>query len=130
VLGVGIATPRVLNERTRNISEFAPGSEYKRSTRSHSHNLYLQVWFETGAVGAGMLLVLGLLVLRSLQAAAEVARPYLYAAFVTSALIGASSFSLWAPWFMASFALAVILAGVGAALARKATDCRQHTPRA
>ena len=130
VFGVGIATPRVLNERTRNTSEPAPGSEYKRSTKSHSHNIYLQIWFETGAVGAGMLLVLGLLVLRSLQAAAEGARPYLYAAFVTSALIGASSFSLWAPWFMASFALAMILASVGAALTRQATDRRPHAPSA
>jgi O-antigen ligase len=130
VFGAGIATPRVLNERTRNTSEFAPGTEYKRSTRSHSHNIYLQIWFETGAVGAGMLLVLGLLVLGSLQAAADRAQPYLYAAFVTSALVGASSFSLWAPWFMASFALAVILAGVGAALTRQATDRRSHIPSA
>ena len=117
VFGVGIATPRVLNERTRDTSEPAPGSHYRRSTKAHSHNIYLQTWFETGAVGAGMLLVLGLLVLRSLQAAAAGARPYLHAAFVTSALVGASSFSLWAPWFMASFALAIILASVGAALA-------------
>ena len=118
VFGVGVATSRVLNEQTRDTSEPAPGTDYRRSTKSHSHNIYLQTWFETGAVGAGLLLVLGLLVLRSLQAAAAEAQPYLHAAFVTSALVGASSFSLWAPWFMASFALAIILASVAAALTR------------
>jgi hypothetical protein len=120
VFGVGIATSRVLNERTRDTSEAAPGSEFKRSTKSHSHNIYLQTWFETGAVGAGMLLVLGLLVLRSLQAAAPGARPYLYAAFVTSALVGASSFSLWRSSWQVSVQR----------LPGRATDRRPHPPSA
>ena len=71
-----------------------------------------------GAVGALFLLGLGLLVLRSLAQAAAATQPYLYATFLSCALMGGSSFSLWAPWFMASFGLAAVFAVLGAELVR------------
>src|SRR5262249_21619538 len=95
----------------------APGSKYRLTTGWHSHNAYLQAWYETGAVGALWLLALGLLVLRSLASADAAAQPYLYAIFISCAAIAASSFSLWAPWFMASFAFAAIQAALGSTLA-------------
>ena len=63
--------------------------------------------------------------LRSLASADAGAQPYLYATFVTCAAIAASSFSLWAPWFMASFALVAILAALGSGLGEgEAGDAR------
>jgi O-antigen ligase len=116
MLGVGLGTSRVLNEQTRSVRDYAPGTDYRRTTRGHSHNIYLQAWFETGAVGAGLLFVLGLLVLNAIKGAAAAAQPYLAATFVASALVAASSFSLWAPWFMACFALVAILGWLAALL--------------
>jgi O-antigen ligase len=113
LLGAGVSTARALNTRNDENAPRAPGSKYRLTTGWHSHNAYLQTWYETGAVGALWLLALGLLVLRSLASANAAAQPYLYATFVSCAAIAASSFSLWAPWFMASFAIAAIHAALG-----------------
>jgi O-antigen ligase len=117
ILGVGIATTRALNELQRYDAPFAPGSDFQLTTEWHTHNVYLQTWYEAGAVGAVLLLVIGLLVLRSLVRAPAQTHPYFHATFVTCALIGGSSFSLWQPWFMASFALVAGIAMAGWALA-------------
>jgi hypothetical protein len=45
------------------------------------------------------------LILKALALAPEEAQPFLYSTYVTCALMGGTSFSLWQPWFMASFGL-------------------------
>jgi O-antigen ligase len=119
ILGVGINTARALDEAQRYDADvpLAPGSDLRLATSRHSHNGYLQTWYEVGAVGAAFLLALGLLVLQSIANAPIKARPYLYATFVACALMGGSSFSLWQPWFMATFGLVAIFAALGWALA-------------
>jgi O-antigen ligase len=117
ILGAGMSTARALNDPTNPNVPRAPGTDFKLSTGLHSHNGYLQTWFEGGAVGALLLFALGLAILRWLALAPQSIQPYVYPVFVSSALIGSSSFSLWAPWFMASFGFAVVLAAVGVELA-------------
>jgi O-antigen ligase len=117
ILGSGINTARALNDPDGYDAPLAPGSEFRLTTGLHSHNGYLQAWYETGAVGAFMLLAIGLLVLSSLARAPTEVQPYLYATFATCALLGGTSFSLWQPWFMASFGFAAGLAMLGWALA-------------
>jgi O-antigen ligase len=113
VLGAGIHTARALHDPNDYDAPRAPGSEFQLTTGLHSHNGYLQTWYEAGAVGAALLLAFGLLVLRSLATAPPGAQPYLYASFVACALMGGSSFSLWQPWFMAALGLAAVFAGLG-----------------
>ena len=36
--------------------------------------------------------------------------------FAACALVAASSYSIWAPWFMSALALTPVFAGIGAAL--------------
>jgi O-antigen ligase len=117
ILGAGIHTARALHDPNDYDAPRAPGSEFRLTTGLHSHNGYLQTWYEAGAVGAAFLLAIGLLVLASLAAAPAGAQPYLYATFVACALMGGSSFSLWQPWFMAALGLAAVFAGLGWALA-------------
>jgi exopolysaccharide production protein ExoQ len=117
VLGVGISSARALSATGSQDAPMAPGSAFRLSTGIHSHNAYLQVWYETGAVGAFILLGLGILVLRALAAAPLKAQPHLHAAFAASALVAASSFSIWAPWFMASLAIAALYAMLASVLA-------------
>jgi O-antigen ligase len=95
----------------------APGTDFRLTTSLHSHNAYLQAWYETGAVGAAILMAVGLLVLRSVGEAPSHAQPYLYATFVSCALMGGASFSLWQTWFMASLGLVAVFATLGWALA-------------
>jgi O-antigen ligase len=118
VLGVGIDTPRALNRRGIERVPQEPGTDFPLLTPLHSHDAYLQVWHETGAVGAAFLLVLGLLVLRAIAAQPKPLQHRLYAMFAACAAVAASSFSLWAPWFMSTLALVPIFAGIGLGLYR------------
>lgn len=113
LFGAGIDTARPLNDPRDPAVPRAPGTNIPVSAGSHSHNGYLQVWYETGAFGVAFLLGIGLLVLRSLARASNEVQPYLYATFATGALLAASSFSLWAPWFVASFGFAVVFCVLG-----------------
>jgi O-antigen ligase len=124
ILGAGIHTARALHDPNDYDAPRAAGSEFQLTTGLHSHNGYLQTWYEAGAVGAALLLAFGLLVLRSLAAAPPGAQPYLYGSFVACALMGGSSFSLWQPWFMAALGLAAVFAGLGRnILAAQRGDC-------
>jgi O-antigen ligase len=120
-MGAGIDTSRARNGPQGYDVQFAPGSDFGLPTGMHSHNDYLQTWYETGAVGALMLLVIGLLVLSSLARSSMQVQPYLYASFATSALLGGMSFSLWQPWFMASFGLTAVFAMLGWAMADRSS---------
>ena len=116
LLGAGIGTARALHDARPAEPSRVPGTTFPLSTSLHSHNAYLQVWYETGAAGALIMLGLGLLILRALLRFPADAQPYLVAAFVACALGVASAYSIWAPWFMASLAMASIFAALGAAL--------------
>lgn len=117
ILGAGMHAARALNDSHGYDAPLAPGSDFRLTTNLHSHNGYLQTWYEAGAVGAALLLILGIVVLRSLADAPAPVQPYLYATFVTCALMGGSSFSLWQPWFMAALGLAAVFATLGRAIA-------------
>jgi len=124
ILGAGINTARALNDPLNYDAPLAPGSGIRLTTSLHSHNDYLQVWYEAGAVGAVFLLAIGLIVLRSAARAPAHAQPYLHATFVACALLGGSSFSLWQPWFMASFIFVAGAATVGRTLAARSLPAR------
>jgi hypothetical protein len=113
ILGSGVDTARAINDREGNSAPFAPGSPFRLTTNLHSHNIYLQAWYDAGAVGAALLLFIGLLVVRELAMAPQRAQSYLYAGFATCGLLGGASFGLWQPWFMASFGLVAVFAMLG-----------------
>jgi O-antigen ligase len=116
LLGAGIGTARALHEARSSDAPRAPDTKFQLGTSLHSHNAYLQVWFEAGAAGALILLGLGLLVVRALRKFPLNVQPHLAATFVAGALLAATSYSVWAPWLMASLAMACIFAGLGTAL--------------
>lgn len=116
LFGAGVATARALHETREGESQRAPGTHFRLSTSLHSHNAYLQIWYEAGAVGAVIMLSLGLMALRGLGAFSAEVQAYLAATFVACALLAASAYSIWAPWFMASLAMTAIFAALGAAL--------------
>jgi hypothetical protein len=120
-LGAGIGSARALRESAGREGLTAPGTTFRLSPSLHSHNAYLQVWYEAGAVCALILLGLGLVVLRSLTRLAEDKQPFLAATFAGGALLIATAYSIWAPWFMASLAMTAIFAALGAALPERKT---------
>jgi O-antigen ligase len=118
LLGAGLASARATDTGE---APHAPGTDFSLSTSIHSHNAYLQIWYETGAVGALILLGWGLMLLNSLSAEPADLQPALFAGFAACALMAASSFSIWAPWFMATLAGTAIFMSLGIALARQRT---------
>ena len=120
LLGVGVAATRTYHKSEGGAdAPRAPGSAYPLETGWHSHNIFLQIWYETGAVGALFFLIIGMLIVRSCAAAPAAAQPFLWSTFAACALIGGSSFSLWAPWFMAAFGLTTIFAALAIAMLQK-----------
>jgi O-antigen ligase len=116
LLGAGLGTGRALHEAREKNGRLAPGTPFELTTNLHSHNAYLQVWYEAGAVGAAMMLVLGLAALSGLRAFPGKMQTTLAVSFVACALLAASTYSIWAPWFLASIAMTAIFAALGAAL--------------
>jgi O-antigen ligase len=114
-----VSTARALDKLEEGTRTLAPGTPFPRETSVHAHNAYLQVWFEAGAVGAALLLGIGLLVIGALGRTPGRVQSLLLATFASHALIAAFGFSIWAPWLLSSFALAVLFASPAVTLASR-----------
>jgi len=126
LVGSGVDAARAMNDLAGDDAPLAPGSQFHLTTNLHSHNIYLQAWYDAGAIGAALLLLIGLLIVRELAKAPQRAQPHLYATFATCALLGGTSFSLWQPWFMASFGFVAVFAVLGWALADRMEMSNHH----
>ena len=75
---------------------------------SHAHNIYLQVWFELGAIGAVLLSITGLFILRAISRLSDEALPL--ALTQVSAFIAMSTFAygFWQTWLNATYAMGAI----------------------
>ena len=116
ILGVGVAATKELDEARIELAKPAPGNAYPERTGRHAHNIYLQTWYELGAVGAAGLLALGLAILGWLWRLPEGVQPYAFAGFVSAAVIGAFSWGLWQVWFLGAYAMAALLTVFATAL--------------
>ena len=72
----------------------------------HAHNVFLQTWLELGAIGAVLLLGVGLAALRQMRNLPPVLQGSSYALFATCFAIGVSGFDLWQTWLLSAVALA------------------------
>jgi O-antigen ligase len=119
VLGIGIDSGKILDARST--PETPPGFVYPRRTGTHSHNVYIQTWYELGAIGAVLLCALGLSILVSISRLPDRHQGYALATFVASAAMAAFSWGMWQPWFMAAFGIAALLFLVAAEQERRTT---------
>jgi O-antigen ligase len=111
ITGIGIRSTREVHGNARS----AQRREGKDGTRRrvdflhsgwHPHNIFLQTWFELGAVGAGLLLAFGLATLWQIRHLPPLLEGAAYALFAACCVIGLSGFDLWQTWLMASLGLA------------------------
>jgi O-antigen ligase len=126
LLGSGIHSSRVISKREP-APPLSPGTPYRLTVSWHSHNAFLQVWFEAGAVGAAILLVFGLLVLRSIHRRSQPVQAALFATFSSCTMIAATGYSAFAPWLSASFALGAIFGALATAMAEARTSVHSET---
>ncbi|HJZ31105.1 MAG TPA: O-antigen ligase family protein [Hyphomicrobiaceae bacterium] len=108
VFGVGAQTTRTESEAGRH-NEQRPGDVFPQWTGQHGHNIYIQTWYELGAVGAGLLLAIGLSILSWLRRLPRPSQDFAGSQFVLVSTMCASSFGMWQGWFIAACMLGILL---------------------
>ena len=117
VLGIGVNATHVVDDRMKPTAKKPPGFPIEIRPGQHSHNVFMQTWYELGAIGALLLLAAGLALLREIVRGPPMAARYGLAAFTAAAVIGAFSWGLWQAWFLASFAVGALLMVIATRLA-------------
>lgn len=106
--GTGIGSTRVeFREKSQNKGNF-----YKTGIAAHSHNWFLDLWRELGAVGAAFA-VMGIAVIahRLLVTLPRVS-PELIAFTGLVLTMSTGSFSLWAPWYLCAIGMSFAMFGL------------------
>ncbi|MGE0700745.1 MAG: O-antigen ligase family protein [Hyphomicrobiaceae bacterium] len=119
LLGIGIASTKPLDEEAAPTAITRPGDTYPQRTGRHSHNIFMQTWYELGAIGAVLLMLTGVMGLRAIARLPEDDQPYVYASFVSAVVLASFTWGMWQPWFMCAFGLWVIMLLVGLDAARR-----------
>ena len=108
VLGKGLLSSSVMNNTAA-----AYRKKYPEMTKDHPglhpHNIFLQAWYELGAVGAAFLLLIGIAVLGKIRALSPGERPFGYAGFITFFCIAAFGYGLWQTWLLAAYCYSAVL---------------------
>jgi len=111
VLGVGVNTTRERDNAGVNDRHKAPRPEgfvMPRTTAHHSHSLFLQTWYELGAVGAVLFSIAGALVVLRTTTLPRNAQPFAAATFAAFAVIAAFAWGMWQTWWICAIALAAV----------------------
>ena len=120
IFGIGIGSTKPLDEEAAPTAKTQPGDTYPQRTGRHSHNIFMQTWYELGAVGAILLLVTGVIGLRGLARLPADDQPYAYASFVAASVIASFTWGMWQPWFMAAFGIWATVLAIALDAARRA----------
>lgn len=86
----------------------------------HSHNMFVQTWFELGAVGAILLAVFLMSIGMAMARLGDIEARHGLAMFASAMVLAASSYGMWQLWFTAMFALAAALFMVAASACQTA----------
>lgn len=124
ILGIGVDSTKPLDEEAAPTAVRLEGQAYPLRTGRHAHNIFMQTWYELGAVGAVLLLAIGLLIQGALARLPSTVQPYAYASFVSACIIAAFSWGMWQPWFMAAFGIWACLLVLAVDAARRAASPR------
>ncbi len=116
IIGVGAdATRRAMKKSTQTRARAKKDlGQFESGYANHAHNVYLQVWYELGAIGAFLFLAVGLMALRMVSRLTENLQPAAIAMFVTTSLLIAFSYSVWQTWFISALALSLVVFAVAA----------------
>lgn len=120
-IGVGANMTYVLGPELERENPEIRREALARTLNIHSHNVYLQTWFELGAVGAVLLTLFGLSLLGAIRTMVPPLQPYAYATFASAAAMASTSYGMWQLWYMALFGLSVVVFSIGARLSSPPT---------
>ncbi|HEY0833131.1 MAG TPA: O-antigen ligase family protein, partial [Azospirillum sp.] len=84
----------------------------------HPHNAYLQVWLETGAVGAALALALALLTLAGTRRLPADEQPYALALFAAGLALVSTTYGIWQAWWMSGLLVSGLMLRLAARVRR------------
>jgi O-antigen ligase len=124
LLGIGLTSTRTLSSERTSARREEPLAEDKNDSRKlvwktgpHSHNEFLQTWYELGAVGAILLLTTGCAVILSIGRLSPAIQPFMLAQFAGFFVMAGFSWGMWQSWLMALPGLTVLYAALAASFA-------------
>ena len=94
-----------------------PGTRIPIATNRHAHNVFLQLWYEDGAVGVLLFILAGLPVIGWISTAPQRSQALLAAAFSAAVMSASFSYSLIAAWFLATFTITALFCRFAVSLA-------------
>lgn len=116
--GVGAASTKAIDARRGPKVEPLAGTQYEWRSGPHAHNVFLQTWYELGAIGAMLLCAAGLATIAVLSRLPLMAQPYAAAQLTTAGALAAFSWGMWQAWFLGAFAVAAVLMTLAVQLVR------------
>jgi O-antigen ligase len=119
VFGVGARSTRILRQEQATTVVKPEGFVFSRSLGQHAHDLFLQTWFELGAMGVILIALAGAAVIMRIQVLPIRAQPFAAATFTAFAGIATFAWDMWQSWWMAAVGLAALYLCVGAASVRE-----------
>jgi hypothetical protein len=124
ILGIGIGSTKPLDEKAAASAPVEEGDTYAQRTGRHAHNIFMQTWYELGAIGAILLLVIGAIALRAMVRLPSADQPFAFASFASTMVLAGFTWGIWQPWFMCAFGLWAVLLLVSLDATRRASDTR------
>jgi len=109
ILGVGVRSTRHVSEALGKNQKKLEGEAYKKVTGRHGHNIFVQTWYELGAVGAALLLIFGIGIINLISRLELAYQAYAYATFASIVTVATFSWGIWQIWYMAALAFAPII---------------------
>ena len=106
-LGIGAASTPALREPVE-LAEKPQGYVYPRNTGRHAHDMFLQTWYELGAVGAILIALAGAMVIFRISLLPIETQPFAAAFFASFMSIAAFSWGMWQTWLMFAVGLSVV----------------------
>lgn len=86
-------------------SEFPGRPELGPVKVPHAHNVFLQTWYELGAIGVVLLGLFGLAAIEAVRRLGSHGASYGYATIAAAATLLAASYGMWQAWFLSLFGL-------------------------
>ncbi|KWT64148.1 Lipid A core - O-antigen ligase [Hyphomicrobium sulfonivorans] len=111
--GVGANMTRVIGPELEKTAVIVGNDRWPHRLSIHAHNMYLQTWFELGAVGAVLLAAIGLAILSAIARLDRRVQRYALATFALTAAVLTSSYGMWQVWLIGTLGVAAVAMCIG-----------------
>ena len=104
-IGIGVNSTPAVKAMLKGSEDWPEGFVFKRTTGQHAHDIFLQSWYEIGAIGVLLAVIAGALIALRIGLLPLLAQPYGAACFMAVLAIAAFAWSMWQTWFMCAIGL-------------------------